>query len=220
MPSASELLERFPHLSVEQARALRAQIVRTLVRSEVVAAWLQRRGRAAVRTILASDLPPRLPPAPLIVATFHIGPFHALGAVLESLPAPLLALWNTARINDRQRRAAKFYEAATWLRKGGIVLMALDPQQATRIRVPFFGGTLGLARGAFALSRMTGAPIVPVVARWQGTRVDVVAGEPLQGGDGPDLEHRLAAAAARWLEDHLRAFPDEISLRILDLMER
>jgi lauroyl/myristoyl acyltransferase len=220
VPPAADLHELFPQLTPEQVHALRTHVLRTFVRSEVLAMWLRRRGRAAVRSILASTVPPALPAGPLIAGTFHMGPLHALGAALESLPTPLLALRISRHARDaaanEQHRAAKFYEAATWLRSGGVVLMALDPQHATRIPVPFFGRTLGLARGAFALSRMTGAPIVPIVARWRGTRVEVVAGQPLEGGD----ERELAAAAARWLEAHLRAFPDEISLRILDLMER
>ena len=220
VPSAGELRELFPDLDRERARAVHAHMLRTFVRSEFLAIWLRRRGRGAIRRILASTAPPDLPAGPLIAGTFHMGPVHALGASLEGLPSPLLALRHTTHTPDaaanEQQRAAKFYEAATWLRSGGIVLMALDPQHATRIRVPFFGRTLGLARGAFALSRMTGAPIVPVVARWRGTRVEVVAGQPLAGDD----EHALAADAARWLEQYLRAHPDEISLRILDLMER
>lgn len=224
VPSAEELREILPHISPAGARAIRSQMLRVFVRGEFLAAWLQRRGRAAARGILSSDVPPALPPAPLIAATFHIGPVHALGAALEPLPSPLLALLNNNdddadAFGSEQTRAARFYEAATWLRKGGVVLMALDPQNATRIRVPFFGGTLGLARGAFALSRRTGAPIIPVVARWRGTRVDVVVGEPLRGGSGPDLEQALAAAAAGWLEAYLRDHPEEISLRVLDLME-
>ena len=217
VPSAHDLHARFPHLTHEQARALGPLMLREFVRAELLAMWLRRKGRAGARTMLTSAEPPRLPSAPLIAGTFHIGPVHALGAALESLPAPLLALRNATPVpSGEQERAAKFYEAATWLRNGGVVLMALDPQYATRIHVPFFGGTLGLARGAFALARLTGAPIVPVVARWRGTRVDVVSGQPFDGGD----ERGLAASAARWLEEHLRANPDEISLRILDLMER
>lgn len=224
-PAADDLCRIFPDLSPARASALAAHMLRVDTRSEVLATWVRRHGRGAVRGLLRSTVPPILPPPPLILGTFHIGPVHALGAALESQPAPLLALRSSTPVPEggargEQKRAAKFYQAIEFLQRDGLVLIALDPQHATRIHVPFFDGTLRLARGAFALSRITGVPIVPLVARWSGTRIDVVVGEPLTAGGGPDLERSLAASAARWLEAYLRESPSEISLRILDLMER
>lgn len=222
--SIRQLRAFFPDLTAREADELRAHMLREFIRSQILHVWMRRRGREGVRKILADGLPRPLPFSPVILGTFHMGPVHALGAAFEgpSMP-PLLALRGGPKpVHERgpadQQRAAKFHEAAAWLRGGGTVLMALDPMYATRIGAPFFGGSLQLARGAFALSRITGVPIVPVVARWVGTKVDVVGGEPL-AGETPG-EEALAAAAARWLENYLRANPREISLRILDLTER
>ena len=214
VPDARELMRLFPHLDAREARRLVARMMRIEARNHVLASWLRRGGRARVRRLLAPDAPPVLPKPPLILGTFHVGPVHALGAALEGT-SPLLALRNEGYADD-QRRAAAFYHATARLRRGELVLMALDPQRASRIDAPFLGGTLQLARGAFALSLATGAPIVPIVARWRGLRIEAVTGDALIGDDEPSL----AASAAQWLERYLVDAPDETSLRILDLMKR
>jgi lauroyl/myristoyl acyltransferase len=225
IPSADELRLLLPHLSPERARAVSDSLLRSEVRQDVLIYWWVRSGRPGLRELIRDAHVPALPKPPLIVVTFHLGPLTALGAALEASIGPVLAPVERRRVGDsaalrERRRTRTFYEAAQFLRAGGSVVIALDPYLASWIRVPFFGGTAPLARGAFALSRMTGAPIVPAVVRWRGTRVEVVAGETLEAADGPDREHALAATTARWLEDYLRANPEEISLRILDLMQR
>jgi len=224
IPSAEELRRRLPHLSPEQARGVSNSLLRSEVRQDVLIYWWVRSGRAGLRELIRVARVPPLPKPPLIFATFHLGPLTALGATLEASVGPVLAPVERRRVDDsdafrERRRTRTFYEAARFLRAGGSVVIALDPYMAAWIRVPFFGRTTPLARGAFALSRMTGAPIVPVVARWRGTRVELVAGEILGAPDGPERETADAATIAQWLEDYLRANPDEISLRILDLME-
>ena len=196
-------------------------MLRSETRTDVLIFWWVRHGRAGVRELVRNVRVPELPRPPLIVVTFHVGPLLALGAALESSLGSVFAPVEQRRDGDteahRERlRLQTFYDAAQVLRGGGCVVMALDPQDAVWIRVPFFGRTASLARGAFALSRMTGAPIVPVVTRWRGSRVELVSGDPLDAPDGPDGEHAHAAAVARWLEDYLRTNPEEISLRILE----
>lgn len=213
VPDANDLRAVLPQLSEREAKRIAARMLRMEARNHVLVRQLRGGGRDRIRGLLLHDTPPVLPAPPLILGTFHMGPVHALGAMLESIP--LLALRNDGQDNQ-QRRAAAFYHATTRLRQRECVLMALDPQRATRIAVPFLGGVLNLARGAFTLSRATGAPIVPVVARWRGLKIDLVCGNELEGGD----ERELAQAVARWLEGYLFANPAEISLRILDLMER
>jgi lauroyl/myristoyl acyltransferase len=114
-----------------------------------------------------------------------------------------------------QQRAATFHRAIERL-SDGFVLVALDPRDAPRIIVPFFGGTLRLARGPFAMARIRRVPIVPVVARWDGQAIELIAGDPLPPSDD---EQALAASAAQWLEGYLREWPGEVSARILELME-
>jgi lauroyl/myristoyl acyltransferase len=76
----------------------------------------------------------------------------------------------------------------------------------SHLEVPLMGRKVGLARGAFALARASGAPIVPLTARWRGAAVEIVAGEPLPPGD----EQETAAAFARWIEARVREAPGEI----------
>ena len=56
-------------------------------------------------------------------------------------------------------------------------------------------------------------PIIPIVARWRGTRIEFVIDDPL----GPGDESVVAAAAAAWLGRYLLEHPLEISRRVLDL---
>ena len=72
-----------------------------------------------------------------------------------------------------------------------------------------FGATVGLARGPLAFSRLTGAPIVPFVLRWDGAAsARAVVGDPI----GPEAEEQVAAdAVAGWFEAYLRADPAQLS---------
>lgn len=215
IPDAEDLRRVLPELSVREARRIASRMLRMEARNHVLVRRLRAGGRSRIAGLLLQNAPPSLPPPPLVLGTFHMGPVHALGAALEGTPAPLLALRNDGHGNQ-QRRAAAFYHATARLRDGEMVLMALDPQRATRIPVPFLGGTLSLARGAFTLAQSTGAPIVPIVARWRGMKIEAIVGEMLDGHN----ERELAQSAGRWLERYVRENPAEMSLRILDLMEQ
>lgn len=164
---------------------------------------------------------------PVILGTFHVGALLALGAALERVPGRVLVL--RRRISgaavsqgltieptegDEQHRARVFYRALDWLRDGHCVFMPLDPEEAVRIAVPFRGRSLLLARGPFAMSRIMQVPIVPIVARWRGSRIEIVVGDPIPPSDD---ESEIAAGAAAWLERYLLESPLEISERILSL---
>jgi len=114
---------------------------------------------------------------------------------------------------DDQHRARVFTQAIQFLQTGQYVFLPLDPEESARISVPFRGRTMQLARGPFALSRITGAPIIPMIARWNGMRIEYVIGDVIPSGD----ETTTAAAAASWLEHHLEQYPDDISSRVLEL---
>lgn len=83
--------------------------------------------------------------------------------------------------------------------------------------VPCFGRARAMARGPFALARLTGAPLIPLAAQLDGDRVvRVPAGPPLAGnGAGDALETSLAAAAAAWLEDTIRRSPGQLRRCVL-----
>ncbi len=148
---------------------------------------------------------------PLILGTFHVGAVDAWGRVIEQLPGDVF-IFRREENDGEQVRALAFHRALQQLRSGGFVFVALDPaKDAARVEVPFRRGTLSLARGAFVLSRVSGVPIVPFVARSRGK---AVLGEPLAPGD----ERGQAAAAARWLERYLAERPDELTAHVRSLM--
>ncbi|HJX29911.1 MAG TPA: hypothetical protein VJ885_18570, partial [Thermoanaerobaculia bacterium] len=164
---------------------------------------------------------------------------------LERLPGPVLALRQgllatpqapvevVSTEGDDQRRAAVFQRALAHLGAGGFVVLALDVAPGPGLRVPCLGRTLELARGPFALARLTGAPLMPLVARWtapwkQGG-VEIVTSEALTpsarlspgerergvASTDPAWEGALATAAASWLERYLLEAPAELGLGLL-----
>lgn len=164
--------------------------------------------------------------APLIFLTCHAGPVFALGCAFSRLGIRPLAIrrtngWYPATPGidlapsdgPGESRAAAFASGLSRLRDGGLVLMAADARGfSTTHAVPFFGRGVAPARGPFALARMTGAPIVPIVARdtSQGS-VTLLLGEPLQvQGRGTGAESALAAAAMAWFESYISRHPEEL----------
>jgi lauroyl/myristoyl acyltransferase len=225
-PTRAELRALFPDLTTADAVLRRFWV--SHARTLLLGGWIRRDGIAPIRMLVRqNDAIARLRP-PMIVGTFHIGPTLGLGTLSERLQGETLVLRGTQFPLDRatrdnvnliegtdQQRAATFHRAIERLRDGGFVIMALDPNEAHRIAVPFLGGTLHLARGAFAMARVAGVPIVPLVARWDGDAIELIVGEPLPVSND---EQVLAGAAARWLEAYLRESPGELSYRILELM--
>lgn len=171
--------------------------------------------------------PAEIPP-PAVLATFHVGPMHAVGAWLERLPAEVLVLQAGHEAKSPPRpgrttlhvaanewsRAAAFRTAVETLRSGAFVFLAVDGSGSRPVEAPLFGRTVGLARGAFALSRITGAPIRPVAPRWRGYGVEIVAGEPVPPAD----DRAMAAVLTGWLEAFVREAPGEILPALVDLL--
>ena len=167
---------------------------------------------------------------PLVLASFHVGPLPALAPVLAQLPGDVVALDRGqfgALPNlqvlpggeDTAARAIAFSRALAALRSGGFAFITIDafhPEEfdVATIEVPLLGRTLPLARGAFALARIAHVPLVPLVARWRGTVVEVELGEQI--APGPGGERALAESAAAWVESYLRARPGEMSVFMLE----
>lgn len=237
-PSAGQVRSLFPHLDRGEAARTARAIAALEARNRLLVACIRRAGLDPVRPLVDGSALAGLRP-PLILGTFHAGAVHALGPALERLPGPVLALRDgplfrprpplelATTEGDDQSRAAVFHRALTCLRRGGFVALALDVAPGPVLRVPCLGRALELPRGPFALARLAGAPIVPVAARWRGSKVEVAAGEPLVPlgkqasveGERPEQdgerETALAAAAASWLERYLNAAPAETGLGLL-----
>jgi len=196
--------------------AVRRRIWKNHVRTQLLEGWTDRDGMAPLRMLVRpNDAIAQLQP-PLIIGTFHVGPTYGLGVLSERLNGETFVLRGPMGATDQQR-AATFHRAIERLRSNGFVIVALDPNEAQRIAAPFFEGTLQLARGPFAMSRVARVPIVPVVARWDGDAIELIVGEALPVSDD---EKAIAEAAARWLESYLREQPGELSYRVLELTER
>lgn len=227
-PTRAELRSLFPHLSPKDVGRVLRRIWSTHARTLLLGGWVRRDGITPIRTLVrGNDAIGRLRP-PMIVGTFHIGPTLGLGALSERLNGETLVLRGAQFPLDRatrhnvnliegndQQRAATFHRAIERLRENGFIITALDPNEAQRIAVPFLGRTLHLARGAFAMARIAQAPIVPLVAKWDGDRIELIVGDPLPLSND---EHTLAASATQWLERYLLESPGELSYRILELM--
>jgi lauroyl/myristoyl acyltransferase len=82
------------------------------------------------------------------------------------------------------------------------------PIEGQSVRVSLLGRPFLLSRGPFALARLSGAPIVPLVARWQGGRARIFVGA--RTAAGPD-EREMAVAVSREFERYLRAHPSELT---------
>jgi lauroyl/myristoyl acyltransferase len=227
-PTRAMLRSLFPHLSRHDTGRVLRRIWTTYARTLLLGGWIRRAGREPIRLLVReNDAVCRLRP-PMIVSTFHIGPTLGLGVLSERMQGETLVMRGTQFPLDRasrenvnliegtdQQRAATFHRAIERLRQNGFVILALDPHEAHRIAAPFFGRTLQLARGPFAMARIARVPIVPLVARWDGDEIEFIVGEPLPILDD---EQALAALAAQWLENYLRDSPGELSGRILELM--
>ncbi|HEY9420211.1 MAG TPA: hypothetical protein VIW92_02265, partial [Thermoanaerobaculia bacterium] len=222
-PSQEQVQSLFPHLERDAAARVAWSIGGLEARNRLLVACILREGLEPVRPLVRAPVFDGLRP-PLILGTFHVGAVHALGPALEHLPGPVLALRHGPMYTPRppveiettegddQRRAVAFQRMLDSLKGSGFVVTALDVAPGASLRVPCLGHTLTLARGPFALARITGAPMVLLAARWQGGEVEVETGPPL----GPmDSEAGLAEAAASWLERYLLASPAETGLSLV-----
>ncbi len=223
-PSPEQVQALFPHLVPRAAARVAWKIGALEARNRLLVDAIRREGLEPVRRLMRplSEAFAALRP-PLILGTFHVGAVQALGAAIERLPGPVLVLRLGALYSPRppveilstegddQRRAFSFQRALDHLKEGGFVVLALDGSPGPGLRVPCLGRTLELARGPFALARLTGAPLVPLVARWRKSEVEAEVGAAIGGME----EGALAASAARWLEGYLMAAPEEIGLGLV-----
>ena len=153
---------------------------------------------------------------PLVLATFHMGALWSMEDFLERLPGDVLVLSEVVRSRpggitavglgkdrDEWRRVAAMKHAVDTLGAGGFVMLAVDGAGSSRRNVKLFGKNVWLANGGFALARLTGTPMLPITARWRGSRIEIIVGDPVPPGD----EAVMAARLASWLEQYLRETP-------------
>jgi lauroyl/myristoyl acyltransferase len=215
----------FPHLSAAEARRAAVEMRCSALKSRALGVVLAgARGEPVYPPVVADAVLGGLR-GPAILTTAHIGALGAIGALLRRLPGDVLALhrmeWRMPsnvtglHVPDTDpANAAAFHRALTTLRRHGCVFLLADGGGHD---VPFLGGVVKIKRGPFALARMTGAPVVAVLARWDGAVVRITSGPPIAAGDD---EAEMARAMARVIERHLLEHPSEIGAHWLDPLSR
>jgi lauroyl/myristoyl acyltransferase len=220
------LSDVFPELDARARRAARQRTWENFLKGEAVriAATYGRYPPLVPNPRFAALQPP------LVLASFHVGPYAAIGTALARLAGEVVALDRgqfgriphltvLPRGENPVARSRAFSGALTALRGGGFAFVnvdAFEPEKldVSTIEVPLFDRTLPLARGAFALARMADVPIVPIVARWRGNAIEVDIGAPIRlGADG---ERGMAEATVAWIERYLRERPGETSVFMLE----
>jgi lauroyl/myristoyl acyltransferase len=227
--SVEALHEVLPDLDRAELDAARRATWSSSLRRAVLAAALSVPGASRPYPRLVRGPDPSAIPAPAVLATFHVGPLQAMGLLFERLAADVLVLqaadengfppprpgFTRMHVGDDEwQRALVFRDALKALHAGNYVCLAVDGYGAPQLAAPLLGRRVRLARGAFALARMTGAPIIPTAPRWRGTGIEIVAGDPVAPGDDP----AMAAALTRWLESFVRESPGEIMPALVALL--
>jgi lauroyl/myristoyl acyltransferase len=225
------LAEVFPELDRGARRAVRQQTWESFLKGDAVDSGVRRKKNLRDYPRIVPNAALDALRAPIVVASFHVGPFQALGAVLRSLPGEPFVVTREQFVgraditmvhegDDEWQRARTFHRTLSALRSDGVVLVMLDGlrvrgETVPTIEVPVLGRSLPLARGAFALARIGRVPMVPVVTRWRGSAMALTVGDPVP----PDIgEEPMAAAVGGWIERYLRENPGEVSVFLLDLL--
>lgn len=213
--SPRRLRQLFPHLTAGQASRLMRDILAKELRSQVIASF----DGPALAAICRFGPQLEAIERPFILATFHIGPMLAIGQLLATEEADDRHI--VRAYGGELQGAREFHRGLMAVKRNGIAGVLLDPRRASMISVPFFDDHIDLARGAFALSRLSATPILPSLFVWRGREIHLVLGEriPVDGGatteEALENERTAAAAVARWLEQYLRGSLEDLGLRVL-----
>jgi hypothetical protein len=228
-PLPRELREVLPEETAASLRRVARAVVALEFRNRLVQETVQRCGLESLAGLVAPHESWTALAPPAVLLSFHVGALPALPGGLPRLGAPSFVIREGPLYappaghvlgftrGDVRVRAALLAEAVRRLRAGGFVTLAADRPWGTRTDpVPCLGRLLRFGRGAFALSRMTGAPVVPVIAVWaRGGAVALHAYAPLERAPGRPVEAALAEAAGRFLDGFVRRSPDQLSLGTL-----
>ena len=169
-PSPEQVQALFPHLDRRSAARVSRSIGGFEARNRLLIARLHRTGLERVRPLVA-DTPGSSRSFARLSSwgSSTSEPCRPWDAAIERLPGPVLLLRQGSPYaptppvhletteGDGQRRAAAFRRALVHLSAGGFVVVALDVVPGPGFRVPCLGRTIELARGPFAMARLTGA---------------------------------------------------------------
>lgn len=223
-PTPEQIVELYGRVPAD-AREIAWRSAALRFKNHAALALLQKKGLDALaeRVSPASIAPPAhlVSAKPAILLSCHVGVHNGVSAALRrwGLDAFMLPLQG---VDQPERRTIALRNAIDVLRGGGRVLAVMDgPFGSHSEPVACLGRRIVLRRGAFALARLTGAPVLPAVARWNqhgdiepfiDVALQVTPGTSVLRStppSGDDYERELTTAAARWLERYLIAYPEE-----------
>jgi hypothetical protein len=166
---------------------------------------------------------------PRIFIHIHFGPLIGLAAGLLKanirtailtaqqtgilLPPPLL---RHQLVDSSASRISALLGAIEYLETGSSILIAVDGAGTSIRWVNLLGRRSPFLRGAAMLSRLTGAPMIPLVTRWmpQRGRIEFQALAPIappERGDAREIENSLIDESARRYEMVMRESPHAFS---------
>jgi lauroyl/myristoyl acyltransferase len=157
----------------------------------------------------------------VLLSTAHWGVPNVLTALLSASGRPSIqvALWFKRRRSpgtknphgDSQSGLTRLYlQAFQRLRAGGIAIIAPDGgrwRESSPER--FFGHPCRVSLAPAALTRLTGAPSLPVMSIWEEGRIRIHFGPVLEpeSGAGEAADRRWMRRYLDWLEGMARAHP-------------
>lgn len=222
-PTTEQVTELFGGKVQADSREIARRCAALRFKNHAAVALLQKMGLDALAERVTSSCSE--PPEHLvrskgaILLSCHVGVHNGVSAALRrwGLEAFLLPLQG---VEYTQRRSMALRNAIEVLRSGGLVLAVMDgPFGSDTAPVACLGRSIVLRRGVFALARLTGAEMLPAVARWNKAGeiepfIDHALLTPAElqraHASGPnEHEQQLTTSAARWLEDYLLAHPEE-----------
>jgi hypothetical protein len=233
-PAVSDVAALFHDIPPADAATIAHAMSGARYQNRALVEIARRRGLALLRDVVdpagVEALRPLVGGGPAILVGWHVGPPFGLAGAFEAVGLQVLLLRRALSYGTtptlevaptdggQDERSSAFRQALARLREGGVVLLAVDASDVAQTApVPCFGRARSMARGPFALARLTGAPVLPIAAALDGDRVVRVAiGSRLTGdGEGDALEASLAAGAAAWLEGFLRRSPGQLRRCVL-----
>lgn len=206
-------------------------------RKVMLRALVHRRGIGVAGALLERDSlealePLRHPTRPFIVMTCHFGVPTAVAAAINRLGIPVFSIRHTearpavegsalATTNsDERQQAAALWRAVHWLRDMGVVAVAVDGGDGRRTApVPCLGRGMVFGRGAFAMARLSGAAMLPLVGVWTPSgRIRMCAGDVMTfPGDlsAEEFEAASARAFAAWYEGVILSHPSQVRVETI-----
>lgn len=168
----------------------------------------------------------------VILATWHSGPTPAVWATLLDFGIRLMKIqaidtpfeqegWTALRRQSNEFDGIRILKTCSkHLRGGGWVGAAFDVNEKIdrKIDIPYFGRSVPYPLGLPVLALTTGAPIVPIVARWalDEPRIKVQIHEPMEVSElapqgGVAGERVILERLVSRMESFFRAHPEELS---------